>query len=418
MTCLPIPSSHAITAFEDKIDMFFRAHVLPEFDPERIEWWFSLSGGKDSFAMAEGILAWYSERGLSLSARGFTIDQWAGSAPQAIASQLPWLNVELLDGVTATRDQTAYVHGEQAPCRICADVRRSLGDNLLATRPPRAGSVAFLARGLHLTDTAVSLAWRFALGRDPYAEIVALGKCRPRVVLGPNLYLVKPLSYAREFESEHYAASRGYRTSCCGCPACKFPSRRDIVEESILRFYEGPLWEFKVPGLLSLLAHFGVQAVAEASAPGLHFKHPHLPAGFGQYVVKYFRDMLYRKRAMWEEMCDATLDLDRIGSDRLRARAPLVDTPRVPLPAILSGRSLDANEESMIATMGPFWGAIGLNEVAACRSWELQRALVGFSCDERWGQVTRLLNLYYGMPSPEVRQLPQLVSSTCGGCAL
>jgi len=191
----------AIDAFHRKLDMFFHLHVERAFDPERLHWWISLSGGKDSYAMAEGIRRWYQARGLRLTATGFTIDQWGGAAPLSIGAQLPWLSVEVLDARELTKSVTGYAPGEQAPCRRCADTRRQVTDSLLLRRPVAQGFVPFLARGLHLSDTAVSLAWRFALGRDAASDLLGAGKARPIAQMAGDVHLVKPLAYAREFET-------------------------------------------------------------------------------------------------------------------------------------------------------------------------------------------------------------------------
>ncbi len=385
----------AVVAFNRKIDLFLRLHILPTFTPERIHWWFSLSGGKDSFAMAEGIRQWYADHGLRLTASAFSIDQWGGVAPRSIGSQLGWVDVETVDGRLLTQELTGYSPGEQAPCRSCADARRQLSDDLLARRAPRAGFVTFLARGLHLSDTAASLAWRFALGRDPAGDMITQGKAKPIVALRPDVYLVKPLAYAREFESEHYAQAAGYRRACCGCPACQFPSRRDIVEETLLLFYKDPLWEFRVPGVRQVLAQFGAPNVEFISAPGVQAKQPHLPPDFGAFAVAVFRQLACVAQVAWGDLCDTSIDLDRLGAERLRYNAPLHSSPRPPLPALLRGRDLDPPEERMIATMGPFWGAVALAPALAARAWELQRQYFGLSCDPRWTQVTPLLRQYY-----------------------
>jgi hypothetical protein len=48
-----------------------------------------------------------------------------------------------------------------------------------------------------------------------------------------------------------------------------------------------------------------------------------------------------------------------------------------------------------IATMGPFWGAIGLEEDLAANAWEIQHKYFGIQIDERWSQTAELLREYY-----------------------
>lgn len=401
----------AADAFARKLDLFMRTHVCPVLAPASLHWWLSLSGGKDSFAMAVGLRAWYRERRLPLSASGFTIDQWGGPAHRAIAAQLDWLPVEVLDARALTQARTGYRAGQQAPCRSCADARRDVTDELLARRA-RPGAIQVIARGLHLSDTAISLAWRHARGRDAARDLIDAGKARPLTPLGPGVLLAKPLSYVREHEAAQYARAAGHRHACCGCPACSSPSRRDIVEESLARFYDDGLWELSVPGMPALLAHFGVPApaLARASAPGHVAKHGHLPAGFASATVARFR-ALAPPPLPW----DRARDLDALGAARLRG-APLVDGDRLPIPALFADRPLEPREEMMIATMGPWWGALALSPPAAARAWEQQRQLAGVVCDDRWTQVQPLLEAHHAAsrPRPGARRLPiSAGSSTC-----
>lgn len=382
-------------AFQHKIDLYMRLHVISKFDAERIHWWFSLSGGKDSFAMTEGIREWYRSNRLKFTSGILTVDQWGDAAANSIKSQLPGQKVHVLDGRELTQLATNYVVGNQAPCRACSDVRRQLTDKLLDQNEPRTGFVNFIARGLHLSDTANSLIWRFALGRDPSAEMILNGKAKPIAKLSQVTYLVKPLTYIREFESEEYAKTRGFRPSCCGCPACKFPSRRDIVEESLRNFYRGERWEFDVPGMQELLTHFGGSDAFEFSAPGIHAKHNHLPADFSDFAVNHFRQIIEKSKVDWTALCDSTVDLDHIGASRMQEGTNRVPLPVVPLPALLQNRSLSVLEKSMIATMGPFWGAIGLDTRSAERAWRLQDEHFKIMVSDRWTQVTPLLRSYY-----------------------
>ena len=63
--------------------------------------------------------------------------------------------------------------------------------------------------------------------------------------------------FVREFESQSFSESNNYEAYCCGCPACKYPSRRDIVEESLLKLFDNnPLWEFNIPGLIDYLNYW------------------------------------------------------------------------------------------------------------------------------------------------------------------
>jgi tRNA(Ile)-lysidine synthase TilS/MesJ len=271
-----------IDAVDVKVDVYLRRHVIPVLAPENIHWWFSLSGGKDSFSMAHSVRRWYQRAGLKFSASTFVIDQWGGAAARSIGRQSDWQTPTVIDGRAVTLSTTGYQAGQQAPCRSCSDVRHDLTDLLLQQNPPQAAHVPVVARGLHLSDTAVSLLWRHALGRDPSAEMIRLGKAQPLARLPRGAFLAKPLSYVREFESAAYANHFGFEAACCGCPACRFPSRRDIVEETLRDFFAGPLWEFEIPGMGEFLQHFGTTDVKSKSAAGVFPKHRHLPDGFAR----------------------------------------------------------------------------------------------------------------------------------------
>jgi tRNA(Ile)-lysidine synthase TilS/MesJ len=392
-------SVRAADAVEAKIDYFFRRHVLPILDPSRIRWWFSLSGGKDSFAMSLGVRRWYERMGVQCTASNFIIDQWGSSAGNSLEQQLQWPSeLSVVDGRALTQELTHYSVGQQAPCRSCSDARHDLTDELLArSRTSGKDFTDVVARGLHLTDTAVSLLWRHALGRKGAEEMIGAGKGMPLVQLANGHYLAKPLTYVREFESAAYADAYGYKPACCGCPACRFPSRRDLVEESLCKFIESPLWELDVPGMKEFLAHIGAGAdVARLSVCGLHSKHGHLPHAFETFAVERFRRRAVESIPIWSTQCDSSIDLDSIGAAYLKDGEVSEFSDRVPMPALLRGRPLDDPERWMVATMGPFWGAIGLPPGLSSQAWKLQESCFAFSIDERWSQVNGLLHEFYG----------------------
>src|SRR5260370_21592391 len=57
----------AIESVYRKIDLFFQLHILPVLDPTKIHWHFSLSGGKDSFVMANAVKNWYVRQNLRVA---------------------------------------------------------------------------------------------------------------------------------------------------------------------------------------------------------------------------------------------------------------------------------------------------------------------------------------------------------------
>jgi tRNA(Ile)-lysidine synthase TilS/MesJ len=376
-----------------------RTHVVPKLHPNEIYWWLSLSGGKDSLCMAYGLRDWYEQNGYDFLGCGLHIRQWGQDSVEAISSQVPWLDVFKIEARLETSHKTGYTNGDQAPCRLCANVRRKLGDNLLhrCSHPRR---VNVLARGLHLTDTTVSLLWRFADGRVPFADLFSAGKCFPLSELWQNTFLAKPLYYVREFETQEFAQEIGLKPVCCGCPACNFPSRRDLVEETLAECIRAPLWEFSVPGIDDLLRKWGgetyLSKVRLMSLPGKESKHPHLPPDFPEFALNHFRHSIpwrsvNRLRATFDDRC-----LDNIGMKRLSEHAPLANGSRLPRPKLFIPREeFTHNEVLCIVAFGPLWGAIGLQQKKKFEAFLLQKKLFGVGVDPSWSQVTHLLNVYY-----------------------
>lgn len=394
------------TPFTYKVDLFMRSHILPCFDPGKIRWWLSLSGGKDSFSMAEGLRDWYTQRRIRFDSVLFTINQWQGDAHLAIKEQIRWGDVQVIDANALTAQSTGYQTGQQAPCRLCADVRRDVTDKLIREDsdlpvgdPPL---VNMIARGLHLTDTSISALWRHAMGRPAAQSILTAGKARRIAHLYGNVYLAKPLYYVREFESEQYARMAGYRRSCCGCPACQYPSRRDIVEESIAGFLRSPLWEFEVPGIRELLLKSdpvdSIDKIKRRSQPGTEVKHPHLPRAFAIATAEKYLKCWNSVRTHLAPLLAADSDLDVRGINWLRNRDRCEGSGNLPMPSILRNHSVGDYSDfhlMTIATLGPFWGAIGLESGAASRAWDIQREYFGIYIDERWSQTQELLREYY-----------------------
>lgn len=400
---------NAFRAFRKKIDLFMQVHILPIVSPEKIHWWFSLSGGKDSYSMAEGVREWYYQNGFNLVATAFTINQWDGPAHDSIVRQIPWTQVIMIDGREPTSGTTGYRHGNQAPCRVCADVRRSLTDQLVM-RTSKGSFVNLIARGLHLSDTATSIAWRHVMGLEPSKNLLSQNKGLPLTPILKDTYIAKPLFYAREFESACFAALNGFQPSCCGCPACMFPSRRDIVEESVLLFYNEPIWELQVPGIRSFLSNIApnkiIRQVESCSAPGKYTKPPHLPHNFHDFVVSKFAGVLPDSWKLIRELFDPGCSLDDIGTSWILSNPIPKTNSRVPLPmTIVDSNRLSLPQRMMVATLGPMWGAIGLTPPLQQRAWDIQKTIFGFSANQQWSQVNDLLKNYYNKDSNPQRNI-------------
>ena len=396
-----IPSTLCVSdAVLNKVDLFMRRHVLPRYRPDQIFWWFSLSGGKDSYTMCHSVYRWYKENGCSFNGSAFTVRQWANRMKESLRKQIDWLDVIELDARKQTEEFTAYRIGEQAPCSVCSNVRKMTNDEYIK-RNKKDGFVNVIARGLHLSDTAISFLWRWAF-YDDYSKYSVDGKYRPLQIIDDGLLLTKPLCYVREKESQDYAEAYRFIASCCGCPACRFPSRRDIVEETLLDIYRelnDEAWEFSVPGIdkyIESLKTESIDTLKEMSIPGFAAKHNHISNDFYDYAVGYFQNSgLISKINIGEY--DSELDLDLLASRSIQEKTKhILLRDRIPLPRILNKKAeMTPFQKKMAATLGPFWGSIAYTRVGREYIQQRQKLITGFYVDEKWSQVNRLLNMYY-----------------------
>ena len=375
-----------------KTELFMTSCILPFFDPEELLWVFSLSGGKDSFTMCTGVRLWYESRGKQLNAQGVYIWQWGDSLRNKLSESLPWLEIKEIDARRETGEMTekACVLTKQAPCRSCADIRREKTDvflsELCSEKP------ILLCRGLHLSDVAISILWRFLwYGHDG----MIAGKGRPFVRLAQNVYLTKPLCFVREYESQVFAAGQGYQALQCQCPALRYPSRRDIVEESARCFYRGALWEFDIPGtneyLSSILPDHGDESVRRLSLPGIESKKPYIPEAYYDFAADYF----YGKCKIGRGETGKPLLEARIGAFLSDGKRCAAADPGWTCKLLAAPEALNSFDRRMIGTLGPFWAAIALPDGMKEATFARQAALFGFSPDIKWSQVIALLCQYY-----------------------
>jgi len=82
---------------EKKIDMYMKYYVIPLFSPNELYWWFSLSGGKDSFCMCLGVYLWYKRNGYSFQGTAFLIKQWDNGVLEALRKQINWIDIICID---------------------------------------------------------------------------------------------------------------------------------------------------------------------------------------------------------------------------------------------------------------------------------------------------------------------------------
>jgi tRNA(Ile)-lysidine synthase TilS/MesJ len=393
---LPTPEQ----AFALKLDLFMKTHVLPLFAPEDIAWWFSVSGGKDSYALLKGMEEWYAINGIQFNCHAFHINQWGGPAATWIQHIFRDVPLTILDARESTKLSTNYQTGMQAPCGSCSGVRHSYTDQLLKSQRGNA-RVNIVARGLHLSDLCTSLVWRRIIGLDAVTEMLRQGKGQPLYQLPQGFWIAKPLTYIREYESAAFAEALGFRAACCGCPACHYPSRRDIIEETVLEILPGPLWEFSMPGLDDLLSHYGSTTTFDnarlQSAPGTITKRPHLPRDLADFAVARYAQVLSFPRTrqiLSNQLTDEEI-LDNAGRDWFLALCAPEERPRIPTPALLVvPEALSSFQKKMVLSLGPFWGAPSLGPRQHTKALDLQERVFGVRPDKLWGQVHNIIHAH------------------------
>lgn len=382
-----------------KFDLFMELYILPKFNPESIRWVFSISGGKDSFAMCDVVHDWYMHNSYRINAMGIHIWQWGNEFPDLrISDNLPWLErCRIIDARELTNNSIHYVDKSQAPCHSCATVRHTVSDQLLkeiGTELP-----VFLCRGLHLSDVAISILWRLFWNANEYSFS---NKGLPIIELSQNQYLVKPLCFAREYECQEYSKYKHYVLYSCDCPMTTFPSRRDIVEESIRLFYKSYLWEFDIPYVTTYLESnaklSSYNIIKELSLEGIEKKNNSLPDDFFEYVLERLKEKVANNKN-----AEMLPQIDLIGYNLLK-KGKTVNSPHSILYTckfFANPMSLTDFDRRMIATLGPFWGACALPLSEKEYYWQLQNKIFDIKLDKSWSQVEYWLKKYYAYKSNE-----------------
>lgn len=375
-----------------KIDIYMQKYIIPHFNPSKIYWWFSLSGGKDSFVMAHSMNEWYKRNNFSFHAEGFCVSQWNKNASYSLLQeQISWMPVTIIDSVDLSRNTINYAPGDQAPCHDCSLIRKNIGDTFIKNNYKN-GYINIIARGIHLSDMAISYLWRIFWDSDIESFTSNLEKGNPLVKINmqPIVYLAKPLCYVREYETQEYSSQLKFHSICCGCPACRYPSRRDIVEESLKLLFSSKKWEFEVYGIRNYLKLIGDDAsIEEISLSGLEFKKAHLPIEFFDYVLNHFKNDCFYNYSK------STFFLDDIGTDYL-TEYKKYDFDKIIQPKLHSDVPLTFPEKSMIATVGPLWGCVGYqNKSMRNKLLKLQNEIYNIKIDYLWFQVIPLLRDFY-----------------------
>lgn len=382
-----------------KIDFYMRQYIMPLFPPEKIHWYFSLSGGKDSFVLAESICNWYKINSMKITATGFHVEQWENSR-QEIEKRFDWLDDLLFfDAKKKTAHLLKLNRASCTLCSNCSGIRKSCTDDYFEKiNNSKSDMKNILCRGLHLTDTANSLLWRLLWEDNPVENMIITQKGYPLIQLFSNLYLAKPLCFVREYESQLYSEERNYNPFQCNCQALKYPCRRDIIEESVNLFYSDVFWEFTIPGIEDFFSNIlkcSSNIILNHSLPGKEKKHQVLPENFFRFSINYFYETTKKNKS---KLLSNVLDFN----ERLEDNMPcflltkqLKDIVNINFKLLTCPEELSQFDIRMISTLGPLWGAFSLENKLKQRAFQIQKDVYNFYIDKTWSQVHKLLELYY-----------------------
>lgn len=389
-------NSQKVNAYEvvlQKIDIYMQKYIIPYYNPSNIYWWFSLSGGKDSFVMAHSMNEWYKRNNYSFQAEGFCVKQWNKNLSYSLLQeQMSWMRFTIIDGVNLTKNTINYTAGDQAPCHTCSLIRKKMGDTFIAENYKN-GYINIVARGIHLSDMAISYLWRlfWDVDVDYFTQRQEKGNPLIKLDMQPSVYLAKPLCFVREYETQEYSNQLKFHSICCGCPACRYPSRRDIVEESLKLLFSSTKWEFEIYGIRDYLKLIGGNIpIEKISLSGLECKRPHLPIEFFDYMLNKFKN-----KSFYNNLFDREFFLDDIGIEYL-VKHKKFNSDKISQPKLYSDIPLTLPEKSVIATVGPFWGCVGYqNKEMREKLIKLQKEIYNIHIDYLWSQVIPFLKDFY-----------------------
>jgi tRNA(Ile)-lysidine synthase TilS/MesJ len=394
-----------------KLDYFFTDYILPELDPSRIVWLFSLSGGIDSWACKELVSTWYKSKGMSIREKSFHINQW--EAPVALTFKKE--KVEVLNAQSATRNRLNYITGQQAPCHTCSGVRHDYTDRMIQTALTEVApsDIVIAVRGHHLTDLAISLLWRYLIGRNPSADMLSASKGHPFQHLEERAYLAKPLIYILKSELEAFAEENKVNgeCACVACPAHNHPSRRDVVNETAGKVLaiQTSLWEFSVHGLKILLNMWSkntktADEIQECSLIKSQSQHAHMPMDALDSVEEFYCNHL-NKAALPQILSKLSkqFTLDDFALPILLGHTTQpVALDSIPIPKFLQQFmdnkefKLSLEERLMLLCLGPFWGAFALPQQLEQDVSEVRAKIFpDLSFDEQWSHVGTFLRWHY-----------------------
>ena len=384
-----------------KVDYYMNHYIMSQFEAENIHWYFSLSGGKDSFVLADSIYNWYKKNNKRITATGLHILQWDDSKSE-IETRFGWLDDLLfLDARKETSQFYKSNSAKQILCSDCSQIRKTCSDTFFVNKSTSKSKLTnILCRGLHLTDMANSMLWRLLWEKDPINSILEQKKGKPLVKLFSDLYLAKPLCLAREYECQNYADLSNYKAYQCDCPALIYPGRRDVIEESVSLFYTDLLWEFNIPGMdlfFSNILQCNKELILNHSMPGKEDKRPTLPEAFFEFAVDYFYKITQSNRSTFlSYISDFNSYIeDYMPNFLLHNQSQNMVKRNINFKLLSAPEKLTQFDKRMISTLGPLWGALSLDLPSKMQVLQMQEDIYKFHLEATWGQVINLLNLYY-----------------------
>lgn len=390
---------NAVEVINKKIDAFMNIVASENLSFDHIFWVFSLSGGKDSFTMSRAIVDWYIRNGFTIDCTGLFINQWEDPVATQIRKQFIWLDkIEIIDAREETLSMLSNCESLQAPCRKCSDIRRRITDDYIRRCGKKVPII--VCRGLHLTDMAISILWRTVMGYNSVQQLISEGKGKAISPLFGTCFLAKPLCFVREYECQEYARAFGYEPLTCNCRALKYPSRRDIIEESAALYYKSDMWEFEVNGvhayLEDVLRISDFSTLVNISMHGKESKKNLIPDGFYDYSLEYYiREEEKSLDDKYRDFFDFESDLDKIGEEFVINNIHRAVSGKIPAPRLMRRQILSPENKRMIATLGPMWGIIAYDPEARAKMARLQQYIYHVQMHGDWKQTNEMLVRYY-----------------------
>lgn len=176
-----------------------------------------VSGGKDSYALLDALVALRRRAPIAFSLVAVNVDQgWPGYRTDIIARHLREVGVEhhMVEERFAEVVEANIPPGA-TPCSLCSRLRRGVLYNLAE----RLGCTK-IALGHHMDDLIETLVLNlFYSGKLASMPPVLRSDDRRNTV-------IRPLAYVPERTLVEYAAEKAYPIVRCGCPSCGLPEQK------------------------------------------------------------------------------------------------------------------------------------------------------------------------------------------------